>query len=186
MKSLILICTRNRPEHLLRTLEHIMAARPSAHVLVWDASHGVSSATVCSEVASTQPASTVEYVKAPRAGLPLQRNDAIRHCTGMQLDIVHFLDDDIDVEVGYFDALESALEADPCLAGVGGVFTNPIRVRMRRLKRVFLLDGGRPGVVFSSGAQSTAVRWCPSVRPDGMAFRRKHELADMGLSFPCL
>jgi GT2 family glycosyltransferase len=65
--------------------------------------------------------------------------------------VIHFLDDDIEVEPDYFEALERELERCPDLAGVGGVFTNALHVRMRWAKRLFLLDGGAPGRVFPSG-----------------------------------
>lgn len=149
--SVIIICTRNRPEHLARALQHVLAARPNADVLVWDASDDAESAAVCANAAAAQSTAAVEHIKAGRTGLPHQRNDAVRHCSGRRVDVIHFLDDDTEVETGYFDAIEGAFAAEPELAGAGGVFTNALNVRLRLAKRVFLLDGGRPGAVFRSG-----------------------------------
>jgi Glycosyl transferase family 2 len=151
MRSIVVICTRNRPDRVATALGHVLAARPDAAVLVWDASDNAATTAVCARISDTEPSAVIEHVAAPRAGLPKQRNDAVLHCSGRDIDVIHFIDDDTEVEIGYFDALETEFAMDIALAGAGGVFTNAANVRMRRLKRAFLLDGGRPGMVFASG-----------------------------------
>jgi glycosyltransferase involved in cell wall biosynthesis len=151
MHAVVVICTRNRPDHVAAALGCVLAARADATVLVWDASDDDATAAVCARVANAQSAAVIEHVRALRKGLPMQRNDAMLHCSRMDVDVIHFLDDDTEVEAGYFDALEREFAMDDALAGAGGVFTNPVDIRMQLLKRAFLLDGGRPGTVFRSG-----------------------------------
>lgn len=149
--SIVVICTKDRPEQVRSACTAVARARPSAHVLVYDASQTSQTREVCSSISQDFPSLKLIYDEAERPGLARQRNDAVRHHVVGKFDIVHFIDDDTIVHDGYFDALESVLSDNPSVAGVGGVSEEYIHVRLARLKRMFALDGGTPGRVFRSG-----------------------------------
>ncbi len=88
------------------------------------------------------------YVRGPR-GLTLQRNLGMR-LLRPDTDVVHFVDDDVVVEDGYFEAIIEAFAADERVVGVGGKITNVPRPRLTRL-RAWMMLGGRQGTVVRSG-----------------------------------
>jgi hypothetical protein len=70
------------------------------------------------------------------------------------VDIVHFIDDDVTLQPGYFDRLAEALRRHSRLDGVGGLITTPNgscpRPPVRYRHRLFLLRTDQPSRVLSS------------------------------------
>ena len=157
----IVICTRNRPEALAQTLDGIAAHPPqaSAALFVIDASDPssreqnrdrVDTVTAC-------PSVHVPYTGTP--SLPRQRNQAIDRLPP-SVEVVHFIDDDVTVQAGYFDALSRMLRARPDVGGTGGVIVestmSPDPASPSALRRLFLLSHAEPGRVLPSGCTSSA------------------------------
>jgi GT2 family glycosyltransferase len=69
----------------------------------------------------------------------------------MQIDIVHFIDDDVEVLAGYFDSIEERFEKDPHLAGVGGAIQNARMEAHPIFNSLFLLSGRYPNTIRRSG-----------------------------------
>jgi glycosyltransferase involved in cell wall biosynthesis len=167
-RSIVAICTRNRPGELARAIADVRAASASLEVLVADSSEPdqkdavrrvVAEATVCSLLDCTP-------------GLARQRNQALDWIRAQRPDtrIVHFIDDDTEPEPDYFAAVERAFAADPLLGGVGGVVVNQPFPRFQLAKYVFALYSRRPGVVLRSGRstighyeghEATRAEWLP-------------------------
>jgi len=68
-----------------------------------------------------------------------------------QCEIVHFIDDDVVLENGYFEGLERCLAANPSVLGVGGVMPSAARPSADWRHRMLLLDSARGGRVLRSG-----------------------------------
>lgn len=149
MRSCVAICTKDRPAEVERALASILGGDPSAQVLVIDASADTRTARVCGDALAAGLA--VEHVPARRPGLARQRNEAVQHARRRGAEVVHFIDDDVEICSGYFTSIENRFEREPGVIGVGGVILNQPRVRMRPFKWLFLLWGRTPGSVLRSG-----------------------------------
>lgn len=131
MKDVLVICTRNRSADMVRCLESLLQQRRMPlKVLVVDSSDTNETADLSEEFRSQKGLPFLEYVHtAP--GLTLQRNVALRMVRG-EFDVVHFVDDDVELEPGYIDELLNAFEKDASLVGAGGLIKGAI-VRKHRL-----------------------------------------------------
>ena len=148
LSSELIICTRNRADALGDCLASVRQSRlVPERVLVVDSSDDDATEQLVVKAAAEGVVDLL-YVRGPR-GLTLQRN------LGMSLlrpdtDVVHFVDDDVVVEDGYFEAIIEAFAADERVVGVGGKITNVPRPRLTRL-RAWMMLGGRQGTVVPSG-----------------------------------
>jgi GT2 family glycosyltransferase len=148
-RSIVVICTRNRPEELEKALADVRAVAPSLEVLVADSSEPEQKVHVRRVVVDTTSCSLLDC--AP--GLARQRNQALDWIRDQRADIqvVHFIDDDTEPASDYFAAVERAFSADPRLGGVGGVVVNQPFPRFQIAKYAFALYSPRPGIVLRSG-----------------------------------
>lgn len=159
--SAVVICTRNRPDDLRRTVERIAAHPPTSGVVcVVDASETDEvEANARALDASSLCTAHWRYDGAP--SLARQRNAGVDRLPA-SVEVVHFLDDDVTVQPGYFDALEGALRDVPALGGVGGQIVEPHRGAptdwTATARRLFLHDHPTPGRVLPSGMTSSAQR----------------------------
>jgi GT2 family glycosyltransferase len=161
--SAAIICTRNRPEELRRTLASIAAQTtvPSA-VHVVDASDSFSLRSNRKEARRFSFATHHHYTGRP--SLARQRNYGLE-CLSAAVEVVFYLDDDVTLAAGYFQTIRDYLHDHPNVVGVGGYdpadrpppwsSLSPLR---RLGRRLFLLDTPRPGCVLPSGAASSPNR----------------------------
>ena len=105
----VLICTRDRRHDLARALASLRAARVERE--------GVE-IVVVEETADPRPIAGVRYVPLPpeERGFAHVRNRAVDAAKGS---LLVFVDDDCEVERGWFDALLAPM-ADPAVAGTAG------------------------------------------------------------------
>ena len=111
-----IIATKNRPEQL-RSISLPSLAKQGTRAfetIVWDASEDDASRNIVDAFSLSHPDVLVRYFKAPRAGLPAQRNDAIKEALG---DIVFFIDDDSEVSPDGIAALIDMFATHETLAG---------------------------------------------------------------------
>jgi len=106
----VLICTRNRRADVARALASLRAdgvERAGVEIVVIE------------ETAEPAPLPGVRYVTLPVEGRGFAhvRNLAVRTARGR---VLVFVDDDCEVERGWFDALLAPLLADPGVGGVAG------------------------------------------------------------------
>lgn len=149
--SAVVICTKSRPLQVANACEAVANDRPTATIVVLDASTDDATEVRCADVAAHYPQLTIHYVRAVRPGLARQRNEAVRFCESIGTEIVHFIDDDIEILPGYLDAIEARFRADRELAGVGGFIENISLESHPRLNSLFLLSGSRPHTIRKSG-----------------------------------
>lgn len=157
----VVICTRNRPRDLRRTLASIADQENAAELLVVvvDASEP-SKQRENRDAAASFPALDVRLLAFPgRPAGTRQRNFGIEHLPP-SVAFVHFIDDDVTVLPGYFRRLADVLRTHPEIGGVGGRILEPNRPqpsgRPPWLKRLFLLASNVPGRVLPSGHTSSA------------------------------
>lgn len=137
----LVIATKDRPDDL-RVLLALLASgtRVPQKVLVIDAGNDERAMRVCREAAAkAHLLGRLVYVRARRAGLPSQRNEALEM---LGTDLVHFLDDDSRPALSYFETVVDFFERDVArrVGGVTGLVTNPVtQRRCGLLHRVFLL-----------------------------------------------
>lgn len=143
MRDAVVICTLDRPELLAEVIAAVLAQseRPPCIVLV------DGSLTGSAEVVSR--AYLPGYYLRVLGGLTAQRNAGIRVLPA-DVDLVHFLDDDVRLTDGYFAAIRAEFR-DPAVVGVGGVITNAPAPRPYFARRLFLIDSRQPGKVLRSG-----------------------------------
>jgi GT2 family glycosyltransferase len=176
VRDALIICTRNRSEDMARCLASLMTQkRLPTTVLVVDSSDDTRTQEAVEDL-QRQPelSTTISYLRAER-GLTKQRNAGLAHI-GQDFDVVHFIDDDVEMERLYIDELDRAFEADDQLVGAGGMVLGGNRRRPRLTAVLGGRDSHKPGSVirtgFNIGAHETpsllAVEWLPGC---SMSFR---------------
>lgn len=160
MSGTLVICTRNRPDDLARTLAGIDTQRVSfpLDLLVVDAGDpaaALASQSACRRV-SRFPLRYVRYAGAP--SLARQRNLAL-DLLDASARVVFFVDDDVTLDPGYLETLWQVFEDCPDVLGAGGRIRRdttrvPRSAAGRVYRRLFLLESRQPGRVLPSGGES--------------------------------
>lgn len=172
---------------------------PSA-LLVVDSSDDDATAEICAEYTKNSKLSFLEYIRT-QPGLTLQRNVALAQVQ-KRFDVVHFIDDDVELEDKYLEELMEAFRVDGSLVGAGGLIMGGNRKKPRLLARIGGRDSAHPGKVLSTGFNIGAhetpfdvdVEWLPGCsmsfrlsKIDGLRFDERRvgyaigEDADFGL-----
>lgn len=152
MKHELIICTRDRPAQLRRCLESVFAqTRLAGTVWVVDSSSTDEARRVVTEFSLGRKASVRVFHVQSEPGLTSQRNLGIDLVSSAA--IVHFIDDDVVLEPGYFEGILGVFSRDTvgAIGGVGGLITNLLIPRPSRLGELFYLDSRRQGTVLPSG-----------------------------------
>lgn len=166
MREAVVICTRNRADDLhliLRSLSS-QSGMERRLVLIVDASDEAT-AVRNEKSASNAKGLRVQYLRfRGKPSLARQRNFAVDRLSE-EIGIVHFLDDDVELEPGCLDRLAAAF-VEPAIGGVGAKIEVPGKSARKPSiwRRLFLLDSVKPGSVLLSGA-STAAQRRAAVRP---------------------
>jgi GT2 family glycosyltransferase len=172
MRSALIVCTRNRPDDVRRLFSSILHGNSATTVMVMDSSDGDDTRAAVAELVGLR----FRYERcAP--GLTRQRMAGVT-ALDPEVQIVHFVDDDVVLEPGYLAAIEETFDTRPEVLGVGGRITNMPAHDPRLLHRVFLLDSVQGGVVLRSGVNVLAFGVPDGGRVDwlsgcSMSFRRK-------------
>lgn len=130
MKISVIICTRNRPDDLKRTISSILKqSRLPDEFIVVDSSDEPSLAGYLNS--SSLPFPVRYFHTAP--GLTLQRNIGIRNSS---TDALCFFDDDVELDVDYLDQIERVFSEDGNhnIGAVGGRIKNTNEVIVSTLK----------------------------------------------------
>jgi glycosyltransferase involved in cell wall biosynthesis len=162
MSGTLVICTRNRPDDLARTLASVDAQAVSfpLDILVIDAGDpepAQAVASICRQPYQF-PVRHIHFTDTP--SLARQRNLAL-DLLAPETDVVFFTDDDISLDAGYLEYLWQVFVDRPDVVGTGG------RVRASEpapgdsmvaslYRTLFLMECPTPGGVFPSGGESQA------------------------------
>ena len=160
----VVICTRNRPTELARTLESVAEQSGAVDrlVIVVDGSDR-DDAERTADVVQNWRDEKLPFRYHRYSGTPAgtrQRNAGI-DLLPESVNVVHFIDDDVTLQAGYFDALCGALHQHPSLLGVGGIIVeskgSSPRPSVYWGHRLFLLRTDQPSRVLPSGR--TTIAW---------------------------
>jgi GT2 family glycosyltransferase len=163
LSEAVVICTRNRPEELARTLESVAAQRGAQDrlVVVVDGSDPAEAERTAHVVqrGADEGAPFHYHSYSGRPAATRQRNAGV-DLLPESVEVVHFIDDDVTLQNGYFEALYEALVQNPSLRGVGGVITrsneSSPRPPVHWAHRFFLLRTDQPSHVLPSGQKMPA------------------------------
>lgn len=115
----IILCTLNRAAILADTLASFArmrkSARRAASVLLVDNGSTDTTAAVLHDFAAREPG--VRLLLEPRRGLSLARNLGLAH---VETPLVAFVDDDVDFEDGWLDAVVDSFHQQPEMDALGG------------------------------------------------------------------
>jgi len=116
----VIIATKNRDAALRDISLPSLLAQDTIdfEVIVWDASDNDRSEKVAGDFASRFGEKEIifRYFRAPRAGLPSQRNDAVSEASG---EYIFFIDDDSEVSSGGISSVKNCFEKNADCKGVG-------------------------------------------------------------------
>lgn len=173
LPSEVIVCTRNRPEDIARLLESLSAQGWMPRVMFVDSSDGDETMDLVQAWLTGAPNRGAYCRSEP--GLARQRMAGV---LGLSSDtrIVHFIDDDVVLEAGYFSAIETAFANDQ-VVGVQGLVIDAPPHRVSGAAAFFLLDSRREGIVLTSGMNivvydATAVREVEWLSGCCMSYRR--------------
>ena len=159
----VVICTRNRPRELKQTLRSVASQSGAEErlVLVIDGSDR-DDAERTADVVQNWRDEKLPFHYHRYSGTPAgtrQRNAGI-DLLPESVDVVHFIDDDVTLWAGYFDALRRALDRNPQILGVGGIIAESDESSpcpsVYWEHRLFLLQMNQPSRVLPSGQTTPA------------------------------
>lgn len=149
----IIVPTHDRPASLRRTLRSVLPQlAASDDLLVVDNNSGPDTAAVCREFAPR-----VRSIREPRQGLSHARNAGITALGYTDADdIIAFIDDDIEAQPGWIEALTHALRSHPGAGCAGGRVlpsarsTLPAWLTREHWAPLALQDHGAAGRIFDA------------------------------------
>lgn len=153
LRLAVIICTRDRPHDLRRSLSSLLRERPvGCQLLVVDQSRGTEAATVFRQIAGDSL--DARYLASRRTGLSVARNQGA--AATADSDLLLFTDDDCEVGAGWFQRWRQVFDADRSLGvGFGRVTTPPFDADLGHIPHFNLASGTRSwGLeLFDRGAQ---------------------------------
>lgn len=150
----VVICTRNRPVDLRRTLQSIGWQEVGClEVIVVDDSDLERRAETVEICRSIDVPTRIEVKDTP--GLTASRNLAIEQVRG---DITIFFDDDVILRPDYLGVMIEAFTSDPGLAGAGGSVDDDHDYGWKWLRGLLMVPGRTTGRVYRSGWSSQLPR----------------------------
>lgn len=152
-----IICTRNRPEELGRTLKSVASQTGTEErlVLVVDGSDPDEAESTRRIVETWTKELPFRYHRFQGSPAHTRQRNAGIELLPPSVNIIHFIDDDVTLRSGYFQGLRKALNQHSLL-GVGGQIFEPGRRSSHSswVHRLFLLDSPIPSHVLPSGQTS--------------------------------
>lgn len=156
----VIICTRNRPDDLVRALESIAHQTYSLYelIIIDSSDHSMCSNQTVVHWFNWFSTHQVRFVyEHTRPGLPLQRNAGISHA---HADVVYFFDDDVQLMPDYLSSMQLMFKQHPKYAGGMGNVINigPIPSwRYRLFRTLFLLQQDYASGMFTASGMPTHV-----------------------------
>ena len=168
----LVVCTRNRSEYMAGLLDNLKGLETSpGQILIVDSSCDDSTLDLLSSN-STCWLERITYLKSS-PGLPHQRNVGINTILKSQkfdqVKIISFTDDDCRLSVKYFEHLSDWANINSNFSAVTGTLVPSTYRNSNIFRKIFYLDGNKPGAVLKSGCTtplgghygSQEVEWIP-------------------------
>lgn len=178
--QVLVVCTKDRPEELIRLLKSVSESDAAPLFLVIVDSSTQKRLDTCAFKDLGFRGNQLHYLTTS-AGLPMQRQVAINYIESLmrseEIEIVNFLDDDITIPDNYFSICKQLFEKYATTIGFGAYDMNMAKARNKTIRGKFEnFLGLRGGNVLINGIASVpknisnlrAVRWFPG---HSMSFR---------------
>jgi GT2 family glycosyltransferase len=131
----VVICTRDRPEQLVRCLQSLQnLSHPPQEIVVVD---NAPTTDKTRQLVSKMPG--VRYLQEPRPGLSVARNTGIRHSTG---NIVAFTDDDVIVHPDWIARLLHSFQNPQVMAVTGQILPAELETESQLIFEISLGNFG--------------------------------------------
>lgn len=163
----LIICTRNREQQVEQRLRELLKFSTLPQViLIVDSSDSHMTEEVTERV-STEFLVPIRYIRSS-PGLPHQRNVGIKWARNniSNLELIHFLDDDIIPRIDYFARIRKICHDHPRIVAVGGYDSglNPHQ-NSGLIRRIAGIGSRRSGVILKSGISippnpQSAIEFC--------------------------
>lgn len=138
----IVICTKNRREDLIITLQSVFqqSLLPDTIIIVDDSTGDETKKSI--EKLTVPDKIPIQFIHPdhPHTGLTAARNTGISHIPE-STDIVLFLDDDVTLEESYLETIQDLFQKNPGLCGVTGHIRNKYHDRSFSVKLLLLMSG---------------------------------------------
>jgi GT2 family glycosyltransferase len=138
----LVICTKNRREDLIITLQSVFhqSLLPDALIIVDDSTRDETKKSI--EKLTVPDKVHIQFIRQdhPHTGLTAARNTGIRHIPE-STDIVLFLDDDVTLEEGYLETILDTFKRNPDVYGVSGFIRTRYHNRSFPVKLLLLITG---------------------------------------------
>jgi len=166
--DVLVICTRNRPLDLERCLKSVCGqVQTPSYVFVVDSSTNLLSKNITERFSRELTSSEVIYLRSEQRGLVMARNVALNNLPENSA-VVHFVDDDTELEPEYLSEINLAILSNDGIVGVGGRVLAP-GVASNRLSILLHLSRQSLGRVLRSGfnigahasSSPLSVEWLP-------------------------
>lgn len=149
----LIICTRNRDHQIKRRLEELLQSSTLPPVLVIvDSSDSNETEEAIKQVSPQFPV-PIMYLRS-RPGLPHQRNVGVEWARKniANLELIHFLDDDIIPRVDYFARIRQILHDSAQFVAVGG-YDSDLNIHRNAglIRRIMGIGSKKSGVILKSG-----------------------------------
>lgn len=154
----VIICTRNRPEQLVKLLRSLLAQElcDIKNVIVIDSSADTSSALVIEDI-QTGWKQNLHYFQVPTTySLPQKRNIGLIVSQNWIAETISFFDDDVVLSPDYMKKVTTALNENTAIGATGldlARSDNGVPI----WKQVLGIDSRKQGVILSSGV-NTGIR----------------------------
>ena len=148
----LVICTKDRPFYLEKTLNNVLGAKNLLkQIIIIDASESSKTKEIVEYITSKTTAQIIYRSCSP--GLPKQKNIGIEIALAANKDIdaITFLDDDIIVRPDYFMQLQTFIIANPNWTAFTGVSLSNKRPKTSFFRRCFFLDSKKDASILKSG-----------------------------------
>ncbi len=157
----IAICTRNRPDDLIRCVSSIveqqMPSNPIEIMLMDDGELTISDWLKLNALITHTPIE-LRYHKKLQPGLLFSRMESL---AASSYELLLFLDDDVELDADYLMRLVQIYQADAGISGVGGRdrLIEPAGLAWSVFCRVFLYSSGDSGKLSRSGYGGSMPEW---------------------------
>ena len=193
MNDTLIICTRNRPEDLERTLSSIVVqSQQPKTTLIVDSS--TSSTTFDVYLKFKDCIQNLDIIRSDERGLTIARNIGLKSIS-QDCEVVHFIDDDVELDKSYICEILLAFHEDDSLVGVGGQVMGSSYNGVKWPAAFLGMDSRKLGRVLWTGVNigsydcqdQIKMEWLPGCsmsfrvsRIEGLSFDTKRALQPLG------
>ena len=161
MRFAIGVCTRNRPESLQKLITSLeVISFENLTLLVSDSSDDIQKKKNKS-VVNGYKLGEIKYIEST-PGVALQRNKILDLSRELNIEILHFLDDDVEIAVNYFESVNSIFKNDRQIAIVGAAVRNSPKSQIKKNHQGKLKKNGIAYGIYSLKGDHF-VDWVPTL-----------------------